>query len=169
VGLDRRADIAEPRTRPNLADTEPHAFEGDVDQALRLDARLAHIEHAAAVAVITILDHGDVHIEDVACLEHALTGHAMADLMVDRGADGLGERAVPGRRIVERRGHGFLDPDHMVVAKVIELARGDTRAHVGRDEVEHFGSQAPGDAHALHLFRALQDYGHSTDYARILG
>ena len=51
VRLDRRADVAEPRARPHLADAEPHAFEGDVDQALRLDARLADVEHAAAVAV----------------------------------------------------------------------------------------------------------------------
>jgi len=140
VRLDRRADVAQPRPGTHLADAEPHAFESHVDQAPRLDARLADIEHPAAVAVEAVLDHGDIEVQDVAGLEDPLTGYAVADLVVDRGADRLGERPVAGRRIVERRRYGALHLDHVLMAQVVQLAGGNPRAHVGRDEVEDFGS-----------------------------
>jgi hypothetical protein len=35
-----------------------------------------------------------------------------------------------------------------------------TPPHVGRDEVEHFRGQAAGQAHALDVFRGLDDDGH---------
>src|SRR4030088_1697916 len=82
VALDHRADVAQARARPDLLDAEPHALVRDIDQAPRLDAGLADVVHAAAVAVIAILDYGDVYVDDVAALQHALARHAMADLVV---------------------------------------------------------------------------------------
>ena len=103
VGLDRGADVAEAAAGPHLADAEPHALVGHLDQAPRLDARLADVEHAAGVAVVAVLDDGDVDVQDVARLEHPLARDAVADLVVDRGADRLSERAVARRGVVERR------------------------------------------------------------------
>src|SRR5204863_2751476 len=85
--LDRRADVAEARARAHLLDAEPHALEGDIDQPLRLDAGLADIEHATAVAVEAVLDDSDIDVEDVGRFKHPLAGDAVADLVVDRGAD----------------------------------------------------------------------------------
>src|SRR5688572_10660135 len=94
VRLDGGAQVAQPRARAHLADAEPHAFVRHLDQAARLYARLADIEHAARVAVKAVLDHGDVDVEDVAGLENPVAGDAMADLVVDRGADRLREGLV---------------------------------------------------------------------------
>src|SRR5690349_10243243 len=79
--LDGGADVAQARARAHGADAFPHALVGDVDEAARLDARLADVEHAAAVAVVAVLDYRDVDVQDVARLEDALTGHAVADLV----------------------------------------------------------------------------------------
>src|SRR5205814_6903989 len=72
VRLDGGADVAQPAAGPHRLDAAPHAFQRDLDQALRLDVRLADIKHPAAVAVEAILDDGDVDVEDVARLAHAL-------------------------------------------------------------------------------------------------
>jgi hypothetical protein len=48
------------------------------------------------VAVVAILDDGDVEVEDVAVLQHLVAGDAVADHVVDRGADGLGVGRVAG-------------------------------------------------------------------------
>jgi hypothetical protein len=160
VALDGGADVTEPRAGAHLPDAEPHAFVRDLDQAARLDARLADEEHPAAVAVEAVLDHGDVYIQDVALLQHALARHAVAHLVVDRGADRLRERPVPRRRVVERRRHALLHPDHVLVAQVVQPAGADAGAHVRRDVVEHFGGEAPRHAHALHVLARLQHYGH---------
>src|SRR3954467_13015346 len=94
VRLDCSADVAQPRARTHYADTAPHAFIGDVHQPPGLDARLADVIHAARVAMKAVLDHGNVDIEDVAGLQDALARHAVAHLVIDRGADGLRERLV---------------------------------------------------------------------------
>jgi hypothetical protein len=55
------ADVAEARAVAHLLDAQPHAFVGDLGQALGQDRRLADHEHAAGVAVVAFLgDHGDV-------------------------------------------------------------------------------------------------------------
>ena len=79
-------------------------------QAARLDARLAHVVHAAGIAVVAVLDHGDVDVQDVAGLQHPVARDAVADLVVHGGADRLRERLVARRRIVEGGRHGAAGP-----------------------------------------------------------
>src|SRR5581483_7755372 len=136
-------DIAQPGARTHRADAFPHALVSHVDQAAGLDARLADIEHAAAIAVVAVL-------------EHALARNAVAHLVIDRRANGFRKRLVAGRRIVERRGYRTLLPHHVIVAEVVQLAGGDAGLHVRADEVEHFGGEAPGDTHPLELFGGLR-------------
>jgi hypothetical protein len=139
---------------------EPHAFERHLDQPFGLDARLADVEHAAAVAVVAVLDHGDVDIQDIACLEHAVARHAVADLVVHRGADRFRVRAVARRGVIERRRDRALHLHHVAVAQIVQLSGRDAGANVRGDEIEDLGSEPAGDAHALQLFRALQEHGH---------
>ena len=77
--LDRAADVAEMRAGLHRADAPPHRLVGDFAQPLRLDRRLADVEHAAGVAVKAVLDHGDVDVDDVAGLEPLVAGNAVAD------------------------------------------------------------------------------------------
>src|SRR5207253_2901395 len=60
-----------------------------------------------------------------------------------------GIRPVAWRRIVERRGNAALGVHDVVVAQLVEPPRRDPRLHVRRDEIEHLGGEAAGDAHPL--------------------
>ena len=72
-----------------------------------------------------------------------VAGNAVADDVVDRGADRLREAAI-----VERRRHRAVADDE-VVAQPVQLAGGDAGLHVGRDEVERLGGEPAGLAHAV--------------------
>src|SRR5450756_1942375 len=89
--------------RFDLFDAQPHAFVRGFAEAARLDGGFADIKHATGVAVVAVLDHRDVNIDDVAVLQLLVSGNAVTDLVVDRGADGLGLGLVAWRRIIERR------------------------------------------------------------------
>src|ERR1700693_5311554 len=102
VGLDRGADVAQPRPGAHLHDPEPHALERDVHQAARLDARLADEEHAAAVAMESVLDDGDVDVEDITRFQHPVARYAVADLVIHRGADRLRKLLVARRSVMPR-------------------------------------------------------------------
>ena len=78
-----RANVAEVRAGPDLHDAQPEAFKGHFAKPPRLNRGLADLKHAAAVAMVAIGDHGDIEIDDVAVLQLSITGHAMADLVVD--------------------------------------------------------------------------------------
>src|SRR5258706_5369537 len=83
AALDGMADIAEPCAGMDRGDPAPHAFIGDIAQAACLYGRLAHEKHAAGVAVIAILDDGNVKIDDIAGLEFFVTRHAVANHVID--------------------------------------------------------------------------------------
>src|SRR5712691_1159799 len=82
VLLDGRPDVAQKSPRVHRIDAEPHALVGGFAQPPGLYRGLADIEHAAGVAVIAVLDHRNVDIEDIAGFQHPLPGNAVADLMV---------------------------------------------------------------------------------------
>src|SRR6185437_961485 len=173
VTLHGVADIAQRGARTHGVDALPHRLVGDVAQALRLHRGLARIEHAAGIAVPAVLDHGDVDVHDVAVAQHLVAGHAVADLVVHRGADRLGVGTMAGRRIVQRRGDRVLHLDHVVVAQLVEVARRDAGLHVGRDEVEDLGGELARHPHSLDLLgrlhlvrarRAAAVHHHPRDY-----
>src|SRR5207248_11042139 len=112
--LDRRADIAEVRAGLDGTDAAPHRLVGHFAQPASLDRRRADIEHATGVAVETILDDGDVDIDDVASLELLVAWDAVTDDMVDRRADRCGIRLITGRGVVERRRNRALHADHVL-------------------------------------------------------
>ena len=94
VALDGVADVAQVRAGLHRGDAAHQAFIGDLDQALGLPAHLAHIVHAARVAMPAIDDQRHVDVDDVAVAQRLVVGNAVADDMVDRGADRLGIAAI---------------------------------------------------------------------------
>src|SRR5690606_13160854 len=90
----------------------------------------------------------------------AVTRDAVADLVVDGGADGLGERLVPRRGVVERRRDGLLVVDDIVVAQRIERFGRDAGLDVRRDEIEHVAGEPAGDPHLLDFLGGLGDGAH---------
>src|SRR3546814_4071143 len=89
------ADVAQRRAGLHHLDAAHHGFVGHLDQAAGDDLRLADEEHAAGVAVPTVDDDGDVDVDDVAVVETlVVAGNAVADDVVHRGADRLGEAAI---------------------------------------------------------------------------
>ena len=133
-----------------------------VDALAGLGGR-AHEEHLAGIAVVAVLDDGDVDVDDVAVFELFVAGDAMADLVVDRSADGFGKPFV-----VEGGGDGLLFVDDVVVADAVQCAGGHAGSHMRFDHVQHIRRQATGDTHFFHLFLGFYMNGHGVSrYARI--
>ncbi len=162
IALDRVADVAQRRARLDRADAAPHGFVGGIDQALGHDRRRADVVHAAGITVPAILDHGDIDVDDVAVLEDlGVTGDAVADHVVDRRADRLGEAAVAD--IGRRR---LLHVDDVVVADAVQLFGRHARLDVGSDDVEHLAGQTAGDAHQFDFLGGFQIHAHGAHYRR---
>ncbi len=155
VGLDRMADVAETNAGADHLDADLHAIVSHLHQASRRRLDLAHGEHAAGIAVVAVLDHGDVDIHDIAVLQFLVGGNAVADLVVDRGADGFRETVV-----VEWRWNGLLHIDDIIVTQPIQLVGGDTGRDMGLDHLQHIGGEAAGHAHSFDFFGCLDCNGH---------
>jgi len=160
--LDRVANVTERRAGADLYDAQPQALEGDFAQASRLQRRFAYLEHAAAVAVIAVRDHGHVEVDDVPILQQPVAGDAMADLMVHRRANRLWIWPVAWRSVVEWCWNAALNIHDVVVAELIQFPGGDSRFDVRRDEVEHLGRKATSDAHFFDFLRGLARYSHAS-------
>ena len=109
---------------------------GDFHQLLLFRRGLPDDEHPGGVGIVAVQNGGAVYIDDVALAENVLRGrNAVADLLVDGGADALGEALV-----IQRRGDGpglrglLIDP-------AVDLLSGNAGADVLRYIVQH------GDVH----------------------
>src|SRR5262249_29137474 len=94
VRLNGVAEIAERGARLDGGDAAHHGFVRDVHQALRFARHVADAVHAARVAVPAINNDGDVDIDDVAATERPVAGDAVADGVIDRGANRVAVAAV---------------------------------------------------------------------------
>ena len=110
VRLDGRADVADRAPRLDRRDAALQALPRHPHQPLPGLVDLAHQEGGGAVAVHAVEEDGDVEVDDVAVLERPAVGDAVADHLVGRGADRLGEAAVVERARVAAQ------PDGLVVA-----------------------------------------------------
>src|SRR4029079_568451 len=93
-GLDRGADIAGGYARTDRGDAAHHRFVGDIDQPLGAARDPADRVHATRIPVPAVEDQGYVDIDDVTFLEWLFVGDAVADDVVDRGADRLAIAAI---------------------------------------------------------------------------
>src|SRR5690606_28455762 len=154
--LDHMANIAQPGARTHELNTFIEAFLGDAHQAFTGNGRLAHKKHFAGVAMKAVFDDRHINVDDVAILKHFLIRrNAVADDMVDRGADRFGETLV-----IERGGDGLLHLSDVLVADAVELARGHAGFYVFADHLQHLGGQAAGNAHAFDFFGRLDRHIH---------
>ena len=149
--LDCVADVAQMCARTHQFDRAPHGVLADLGQALAEHRRFTGEVHAAGIAVIAVLDDGDVNVEDVAALEATLIRNAVTDHMVHGSADRLRKTAV-----TDVRRHGPLHVDDVVVADAIELIGADAGDHVLADHVEHIGCQSAGNPQLLLLLGRFQ-------------
>ena len=88
---------------------------------------------------------------------------AVADLVVDRGADRLRVGRVAGRRVVQRRRNRALHVDDVVVRQLVELVGGDAGLDVRREHVQHLGGQPAGHAHAFDVGGGLDGDRHGPE------
>ena len=112
--------------------TRLHAGTGDVDQALALGRDLADAEHTARITKVAVQDRGAVHVDNIALVQHVcITGDAVADDVVDRGAHALGIALVVevGRRATVL--------DGVVVDHLVDLVGGHARGDVFAYVIEH--------------------------------
>ena len=128
------------------------ALPGHLDQRPGVAVDLADEEGGVAVAVHAVEIGGDVDVDDVAVLQRAVVGDAVADHLVDRGADRLGVAVV-----VEGRGVG-APVDVRLMGDAVELVGRDARGHGRAGERQHLGRHPAGDAHAGDHVRRL-DHG----------
>ena len=68
---------------------------------------------------------------------------------------------IAGWRIVQRRGHRALDVDHVLMAEPVEFAGRDACLDVRGDEIQNFGGEPPGNAHAGDIGSGFQNGGHA--------
>src|SRR3990172_9298031 len=109
------ADIPQCYSRPNQTNPCPHAFVGDLYQAPGTYRGLFQHEHHAGIAVIAVFYNRDIDINNIGCLEYPVTGDAMADNVVHRGADGFREALI-----VERGRDTMLDIDDVIMTDLVQ-------------------------------------------------
>ena len=95
-------------------------------------------------------DQGHVDVDDVAFAQRLVIGNAVADDVVDRGADRLGIAAIIKRcrhcAVVAGKLHN----------QAVQRIRGDSWPHQGRDQIKGFSREPSRPAHALKVFGLVQ-------------
>ena len=102
-------------------DAAHHRVFRALDEQVRLLVDSPNLEHCARVTVHAVLVGGDVDVDDVAIFERTVVRNAVADDLIDGGADGLGEAHVAQARRV-----GVVR-DEELVADAVEFLGGDAR------------------------------------------
>lgn len=154
--LDDVANITESDSRLDYFDSLIETFLGDPNQAFGMIGGVTDAEHLAGVTMEAILDNCYVDIDDIARLENlVVAGDAVANHVIDRGADGFRETVI-----VERSWYGVLDINNVAVADAIQFASTDAWNDMGTDHFEDFRCQAASDSHFIDLFRRLYVYWH---------
>ena len=109
--------------------------------APRLLVDVAGEEGGVGVAVDAVEVGGDVDVDDVAVLDHPAVRDAVADHLVDAGAEALGEAAV-----AERRGVRAVVAEELV-ADPVELVGRHARGDVGAHQLAGLRGQPARDPH----------------------
>jgi hypothetical protein len=95
--------------------------------------------------VVAVLVDGDVDVHDVAVLQRSQVGNAVADNLVHRRADTLGEA------MIVQRGRIGSSLDRSLVDDAIELVTGDADLHRSAREVQHFTTDTAGRTNSFDL------------------
>ena len=147
ISLDRRADIAGRGAGLDRGHAAHQRIIGHLEQPLGGAADLAHAIHAARIAMPAVDDERHVDIEDVALFERARPRNAVADHVVQRGADRFREAAIIERRRDRAVRHGEIEHEG------IERLGGHAGLHLIDEEIEDLGHEPAGLGHAGEGFR----------------
>lgn len=149
IRLNGSANGARSDTRLYRGNAELKALVRDVDQPLSASRDVTDGEHPAGVAMPAIDDQCDVNVDDIALAQWLWAWNAMADDVINRGADGLAETSV-----VEGCGNRLVC-DCEIQCKVVERFRRHARHDVRGQHIERFCGQPPGLAHALEVITRI--------------
>jgi len=116
----------------------------------------ADVVHATGVTEPAILDDRDIDIDDVAFLQDPVAGDAVADLLVDGGADRFGEPLV-----TQGSWNAFLNIHDVVVAQGVQFLGGDAGNDIFCDHVQNLGRETTSDSHFGDLLWRFEGDGHS--------
>src|SRR6185437_8840781 len=92
--LDSVADVTRGGARLYRSNAADHGLIGYLDQPLGLAGDRADCIHPAGIAIPALDDEGELDIDDVAFLQHAVTRHAVANHMIKRGAGRIAVAAI---------------------------------------------------------------------------
>ena len=123
-----------------------------------LDGGFACEEHAAGVAMEAVLDNGDIHVDSVARAQLSVAGNAVADHVVDGGADRLGESPV-----IQGGRNGALHVNDKIVADAVQFVSGHPWLDMRANHVQDRRGQASGLPHGVLLGRGLNRDTHPWD------
>jgi hypothetical protein len=152
VGLDRVTDVAEARARSHCGDPVPVRLERRMHQPHCSAAGATDRNRGRGVAMEAVEHQRRVDADDVTLAQHALAaGDAVADHLVDGGADALGEATV-----VER-GAGHAVASREVDLEVVDVLGGHAGLELEEDPLEALGGEASDGAHRADLAAALGD------------
>ena len=158
--LDRKTNITQVDAGLDQHDAFPHGLIGDVGQPLGGNGYLAHHEHAAGVAVPAVLDNSDVNIDHVAFFEGLVVGYAMADLVVDRGANGFWVGRLATALVVQRGRDGTLHLGDVVIGQFVQRVGGDAGLDEGCEVIKHLRGEAARNTHARDALGVFVGNGH---------
>lgn len=144
-------DLAHRTARRECMDRQVKTIERTLGHRQRFVADLADHEGLALIAIPSIHNRRDVHIDNVAFAKDVFAGDSVADHVVDAGAAAFGVTLL-----VTKRGGAvsfFRGPLHH---KIIDLLGRDSGDDVGTEEVHQLGIGLPGMPHRI-TFRGGQN------------
>ena len=97
--------------------------------------------------MVAVFDHGDIDIDNITILKHFIRWNAVADYVVNGGADGLWEAVI-----IEWRGHSVLHIDDIVMADLIQFVGGHAGFDVFTNHGQYFTGQFAGESHFFNFF-----------------
>jgi glutathione S-transferase len=161
--LNGRSDFVNVIASLDRCNPVPHCVVGDGAQPPCSYGRgfsTTQHEHAAGITMPAVLDDGDVDIQNISLAQRLVVRNAMADLVVDRGANGLGIRVVAARVVVQRGGNDLELMHHEVIGQLVQLIG----RFVGFDErgevIQNLRGNSSRDAHSFDFFCIFDCDGH---------
>ena len=163
--LNGMTDISQMFSGFDCFNPKPHRFIGHLAQSLALDTGFADEVHAAGIAVISVLDNGNIDVDDITGFEPFVSRHTVTNLVVDGCANGFRVRRIAGRGIIERRGNGILHVHHVIVAQLVELIRCDSWLDKRCNVIQHFRCKSARYPHFLYFVRGFEMHRHTNSKA----
>ena len=148
--LNRMANVTQPHAGFDFHNAVPHGVKGQGAQAFGSNRCVAHLKHAAGVAMPAVFNHGDVDVDNITLFKSLVVRYAVAHLMVNRRANRFGIGLVAAGRVIKWGRNRLLHTSDVVVSQLVQLVGGDARLNVRREKIKNFRGKPPRNAHAVY-------------------